>query len=75
MDDSQQDKQGFELILITQEPLGHEETETGEIRIFTSNQATHQARTLAHHYMPPGRLLSEELIASVVRRSYDRRGQ
>jgi antitoxin PrlF len=35
----------------------------GEIHLFTPDQAIQQARELIRHYIPPGRLLSEELIA------------
>ena len=35
----------------------------GEIRLFTPDQALQQAQALVRRYLPPGRLLSEELIA------------
>ena len=35
----------------------------GEIHLTTRDQALQQAQALMHQYMPPGRLLSEELIA------------
>ena len=35
----------------------------GEIHLFTPGQALQQAQALVRHYLPPGRLLSEELIA------------
>jgi antitoxin PrlF len=36
---------------------------TGEIHILTPEQALQKARALVRHYIPPGRILSEELIA------------
>jgi antitoxin PrlF len=35
----------------------------GELHVLTPDQAIKQARALVRPYMPPGRLLSEELIA------------
>jgi AbrB family looped-hinge helix DNA binding protein len=35
----------------------------GEISLFTPDQAMQQAQALMRRYLPPGRLLSEELIA------------
>ncbi len=35
----------------------------GEIHLFTPDQALQQAQALVRRYVPPGRLLSEELIA------------
>ncbi len=37
--------------------------EHGEIRIFTPRQAVKHAQELVHHYIPQGRLLSDELLA------------
>ena len=34
----------------------------GEISLFTPGQALQQAQALVRYYLPPGRLLSEELI-------------
>jgi AbrB family looped-hinge helix DNA binding protein len=35
----------------------------GEIRLFTPEQAIKHAQEVVRRYVPPGRLLSEELIA------------
>ncbi len=35
----------------------------GEIRLFTPEQALQHAQALVRRHVPPGRLLSEELIA------------
>ena len=63
MDASQQDKQGIELIPIHQEALSNQETKAGEIHVSTPEQAIKHAQALVRRYVPPGRLLSEELIA------------
>ncbi len=37
--------------------------EDGEIRIFTPRQTVKHAQELVRHYIPQGRLLSDELLA------------
>jgi len=37
--------------------------EGGEVRIFTPRQAVKHAQELVRHYIPQGRLLSDELLA------------
>ena len=36
--------------------------ENGEVRIFTPRQAVKHAQELVRQYVPPGRLLSDELL-------------
>ncbi|MEO8972232.1 MAG: AbrB/MazE/SpoVT family DNA-binding domain-containing protein [Ktedonobacteraceae bacterium] len=37
--------------------------EDGEVRIFTPRQAVKHAQELIRHYIPQGRILSDELLA------------